>query len=77
MEVSGQLHARAVLPPGERAPNTHWLGGWVGPRAGLDVVEKTKILHCREANPGHPARSPLLYRLSYPDSIMFYTSGED
>jgi len=22
----------------ERAPGTHWTGGWVGPRAGLDVV---------------------------------------
>jgi hypothetical protein len=40
----------------------------VGPRVGLDAVENRKILHCREANPGHPARSPSLYRLSYPDS---------
>jgi hypothetical protein len=24
----------------ERAPSTHWLGSWVGPRAGLDAVEK-------------------------------------
>jgi hypothetical protein len=21
--------------PGERAPGTHWIGGWVDPRAGL------------------------------------------
>jgi hypothetical protein len=27
----------------ERAPGTHWIGGWVGPRAGLDAVVKTKI----------------------------------
>jgi hypothetical protein len=40
MEVSGQLHAPAVLPPGEGAPGTHWIGGWVDPRAGLDAVEK-------------------------------------
>jgi hypothetical protein len=26
--------------PGERAPSTHWIGGWVDPRAGLDNVEK-------------------------------------
>jgi hypothetical protein len=26
--------------PGEIAPGTHWLGGWVGVRAGLDAVEK-------------------------------------
>jgi hypothetical protein len=23
--------------PGERAPGTHWTGGWVGLRAGLDT----------------------------------------
>jgi hypothetical protein len=27
----------------ERAPGTHWIGGWVGPRAVLDVVVKRKI----------------------------------
>jgi hypothetical protein len=26
--------------PGERARGTHWIGGWVGPRPGLDDVEK-------------------------------------
>jgi hypothetical protein len=30
--------------PEERAPGTHWIGGWVGPRAGLDEVEKRKFL---------------------------------
>jgi hypothetical protein len=30
--------------PGERAPGTHWIGGWVDPRAGLDDVEKSKFL---------------------------------
>jgi hypothetical protein len=29
---------------GERAPGTHWTGVWVGPRAGLDDVEKRKFL---------------------------------
>jgi hypothetical protein len=27
--MSDQLHALAALPPGERAPGTHWIGGWV------------------------------------------------
>jgi hypothetical protein len=40
MEVSGQLHAQAALCPGKRAPSTHWIGGWVGPRTGLDTVVK-------------------------------------
>jgi hypothetical protein len=43
MEVSGQLHALAALPPRERAPCTCWIGGWMGPRAVLDVVVKRKI----------------------------------
>jgi hypothetical protein len=28
---------------GDRAPVTHWIGGWVGPRAGLDAVDNRKI----------------------------------
>jgi hypothetical protein len=43
MEVSGQLHAPATLPLGERAPGTHWIGGWVGLGAILDTVVKRKI----------------------------------
>jgi hypothetical protein len=27
----------------ERAPGTHWIGGWVGSRASLDTVVKRKI----------------------------------
>jgi hypothetical protein len=23
---------------GEKAPSTHWIGGWVGPRAGLNAL---------------------------------------
>jgi hypothetical protein len=26
------------------SPGTHWIAGWVGPRAGLDDVEKRKFL---------------------------------
>jgi hypothetical protein len=28
--------------PEERTPGTHWIGGWVGPRADLDCVVKVK-----------------------------------
>jgi hypothetical protein len=35
MGMGGQLHAPAALPPGKR-PGTHYIGGWVGPRADLD-----------------------------------------
>jgi hypothetical protein len=30
--------------PGERAPGTHWIGGWVDLRAVLDDLEKRKFL---------------------------------
>jgi hypothetical protein len=51
MEVSGQLHAPTALPP-ERARGTHWVGGLVGPRAGLDDVEKGKFLPYRDSTSG-------------------------
>jgi hypothetical protein len=51
MEVSGQLHAPAALPP-EKQPPVPIIRGWVGPRAGLDVTEKIEIsCPCRESNP--------------------------
>jgi hypothetical protein len=44
MEISCQLHAPAALspPPTERASVTHCIGGWEGPRTGLNAVEKRK-----------------------------------
>jgi hypothetical protein len=43
------------FPPRDRAPGTHWIGGWVGPRAGLDAVSKRNVpTLCRESNPDHP-----------------------
>jgi hypothetical protein len=32
------------LPSEKEALATNWIGGWVGPRAGLDAVEKRKFL---------------------------------
>jgi len=32
---NGHHHTPAVLPSGKR-PSTHGIGGWLGPRAGLD-----------------------------------------
>jgi hypothetical protein len=46
--------------PRERAPATHWIGGWVDLRAGLDDLEKIKLLTPPglELRPlGRPARS--------------------
>jgi hypothetical protein len=60
---------RKNTPP----PGTHWIRGWVGPRTGLDDVEKRKFLTILglELRPhGRPARSQSLYRLRYPGSSV-------
>jgi hypothetical protein len=45
MGVSSQRHDPAALyPPAKGHPGTHWTGGWVGPRAGLDTEVGGKIL---------------------------------
>jgi hypothetical protein len=41
-ELSASRPSR--FTPEERAPSTHWIGGLVDPRAGLDDVEKRKFL---------------------------------
>jgi hypothetical protein len=59
--------------PGEIAPSAHWIGGSVGPRTGLDDVEKRKFLTLpglELRTLGRPARSQSLYRLSVPGSIL-------
>jgi len=69
--VSGQQHAPAALYPRE-IPGTHFTGGWVGPRAGLDG---RKISSPLGFDPG-----PSLYRLSHPAynslkwSVLFRTT---
>jgi hypothetical protein len=64
--------------PGERALNTHWIGSWVDPRAGLDDVQKRTFLTL----PGlqlrlllRPARTQSLHRLRYHGSHLV-VSGE-
>jgi hypothetical protein len=57
----------------EKAPSTHRIGGWVGPRAGLEDVEKRKFLTLSglELRPlGRPARSQSLYRLRYSGRVL-------
>jgi hypothetical protein len=34
----------------ERDPGTHWIGGWTGPRTGLDDVERGKIVSIPDSN---------------------------
>jgi hypothetical protein len=82
MEVSGQLHAPGRFTPRERAPGIHWIGGWVGPRTGLDMVSKWKIPNPRrESKPDHPIVQPVASRYtdwrlyeSYTGSFVFITN---
>jgi len=61
------------LYPRER-PGTHCIGGWVGPRAGLDRCGKSRPTGIRSLN--RPARSDLLYRQRYPGSLFGYNTKE-
>jgi hypothetical protein len=44
--VGGQWSASRPgrFTPRESSLGTHWIGVWVGPRTGLDDMEKTKFL---------------------------------
>jgi hypothetical protein len=63
--------------PGEKSPGTpatHWIGGCVGPRAGLDAVVKRKWAISAPAGNRTPAVQPValsLYWLSYPEGSHF------
>ena len=56
MTISSHLHAPASLPPGKN-PGTHRVGGWVGPTAGLDVLEEKSFASDGIRTPDRPARS--------------------
>jgi hypothetical protein len=52
-----------------KSPSTHWIGGWVGPKAYLDTVVKGKIPSpCRDSNPwsSSPYTYPALYHWAIP-----------
>jgi len=52
MQVTGQFHSLVALPAGKN-PVAHSVGGWVGPRSGLNALEKMKTSwSCRDSNPG-------------------------
>jgi hypothetical protein len=56
MGVGGQRHALAALPP-RKGPDTHCIGGWVGPRAGLDGYGKSRPPSEFDPQPAKPGAS--------------------
>jgi hypothetical protein len=69
MEVSAQLHAPAALHP-RKQPPVPTVGGWVGPRAGLDVMKK-RIFSCpyRESNPDSSVVQHVAWPLYVPSYV--------
>jgi hypothetical protein len=61
------------LYPKERAAGTHWREDWVGPRCGLDDMEKWKFLPLLWLEPrplGRPVCSQPLYWLRYQPRVV-------
>jgi hypothetical protein len=71
MEVSGQLHAPANLPPRKEATSIHWIGGWVNPRACLDAVEKGKNLYLPGNELPSSSLKPVVISNELPLMVLF------
>jgi hypothetical protein len=59
--------------------SSHWVGGWMNSRTGLNDVKKRNSWPYRDSNSdtlGHPASSQSLYRLSYPDFLKYYFASK-
>jgi hypothetical protein len=65
MKMSGQFQVRP-LHPRETAPGIHWIGGWMGPRARLDAMEKRKIVPL----PGIQPRPSSLYHVAISTELV-------
>jgi hypothetical protein len=62
MEVSGQLHVSAALPP-LKDLGPHWVGDWLGSRVAVDALGKRKSIEPLFL--GCSAVDQSLYQLSY------------
>jgi hypothetical protein len=85
MGVSGQHHTPAAPCPGERTPGTHWTGGWVGLRAGLDTEAEfygtvdTDILNYQTGCIGWYLQAPIqwIQRIDRPDDGGFPNTKQE
>ena len=68
MGVDGQRHASAALPPGKtRYPLYRWVGGPQGWSGRMQKISPPTGIR----SPDRPVRNESLYRLSYPDPLLF------
>jgi hypothetical protein len=64
----------------ETSPGTHWVGGWMGPRTGLDDVERRKSCPYRDSKSDPSAVQPVASRCTdsafrifvYPQKLNVY-----
>jgi hypothetical protein len=79
MEVRGQLHHPASFILGEAASGTHCIGGWVGPRAGLDVMEKSllSLPGIETRHPCHPVLNPVTIPTELFWPLLSYNLSKD
>jgi hypothetical protein len=70
--VGGEWSAshHGCFTPREMAPGTHWIGGWVDPRAGLDDAEKRKLFDHNRYSKSEP--SVIYLKLVYIENIFIY-----
>jgi hypothetical protein len=54
--------------PQGKSPSTHWVGGWVDPRAGLHMLKRKLPPPLQESNPDDPIVQPVASR--YTDWII-------
>jgi len=80
MEVSGELRALAAVLPG-KSRGTHGIGRWVGPRTGLDVIEKKVSFPRRHSTHGpsiplHIVAVPTTLS-RFPKIVVIYPNDDD
>jgi hypothetical protein len=70
--------------PGERAPGTHWIGGGLDLRAGLDDLEKRKFLTLpglelpsRYTDYAIPAHNLIVYTENLKEPLMMANRGRN
>jgi hypothetical protein len=52
LDLGTSSREQSASRPGRFTYGTHWIRGWVGPKAGLDDKEKKRILHCWDSSVG-------------------------
>jgi hypothetical protein len=67
MEVGGQRHSLAALPPGKLGTNC--IGGWVGPGAGLDRCGKSRTQPEFDPRTVQPVASRYTYCATQPTYV--------